>query len=171
MTQPGQAPSDYTLLLQQARALISGESHYLPNLANTAALLWEALSDINWCGFYLTAASGDTPAHKELILGPFQGKPACIRIPFGKGVCGTAALQDTLQLVEDVHCFPGHIACDSASASEIVIPIHGANGAVVAVLDIDSPLKARFTTADADGLTALTRLLETGCCFDFKDLT
>ncbi len=147
--------TDYDLLLMQLRSLTEDERHYLPNLANASALLWESLPDLNWCGFYL--------AWKEtLILGPFQGKTACIRIPFGKGVCGTAAGTDRPQLVPDVHLFPGHIACDSASNSEIVIPMHGKDGRVIGVLDIDSPLKDRFTPEHREGLEQLVRIIEEG---------
>lgn len=159
--------TDYELLSMQAAALTEGEPHYLPNLANTAALLWESMDDINWCGFYL---SGNLPSKDELILGPFMGKPACIRIPYGKGVCGTAALTDQLQLVADVHQFPGHIACDSASNSEIVIPIHS-GGRVVGVLDIDAPITNRFSLEDAEGLKKIVEILEKACTFDFKDIT
>ena len=122
------------------------------NAAQASAAIWEALPRINWAGFYLR--QGD-----ELVLGPFQGKPACTKIPFGKGVCGTAAEQDRIQLVPDVELFPGHIACDSASRSEIVIPIHQ-NGRVVGVLDMDSPEKDRFSPEDREGLSALVRVLE-----------
>ena len=155
--------TDYSLLAAQLKALTEDERHYLPNLANASALLYESLPDLNWCGFYLSV--GDT-----LILGPFQGKTACIRIPYGKGVCGTAAQADSAQLVPDVHLFPGHIACDSASASEIVIPMHGADGKVVGVLDIDSPLKNRFTKEDLAGLSEAVTVLETSCVFDFRDV-
>jgi len=156
--------TDYDLLAMQLKALTEDERHYLPNLANASALLWESLPDLNWCGFYLTAG-------KTLILGPFQGKTACIRIPFGKGVCGTAAETDVPQLVPDVHLFPGHIACDSASNSEIVLPMHDLSGRVIGVLDIDSPLKDRFTAEDLKGLSELVRILETACCFDFRDVS
>ena len=156
--------TDYDLLLMQLRSLTEDERHYLPNLANASALLWESLPDLNWCGFYL--AAGET-----LILGPFQGKIACIRIPFGKGVCGTAARTDRPQLVPDVHLFPGHIACDSASNSEIVIPMHGKDGRVIGVLDIDSPLKDRFTEEDLEGLSEAVRILEAACEFDFRDVS
>ena len=130
----------YALLLKQLQSLMEGEESLLPHLCNAAALIYGALKDINWAGFYLL--QGDS-----LLLGPFQGKPACIRITLGKGVCGTAAAQDRAVIVDDVHLFPGHIACDSASNSEIVIPIQ-AGGRVAGVLDIDSPLFARFSTAD-----------------------
>lgn len=155
--------TDYSLLVMQADALTQDEPHYLPNLANISSLLWDAMEDLNWCGFYLAA-------DKTLILGPFQGKTACIRIPFGKGVCGTAAATDTTQLVPDVHQFPGHIACDSASNSEIVIPVHGADGSIVAVLDIDSPKLERFSEIDAQGLEQIVKVLEKNCTFCFTDI-
>lgn len=141
----------YSLLAKQAAALIEGCPLPLPSLANVAALLWEALGDINWAGFYL--AKGET-----LYLGPFQGKTACTVIPFGRGVCGTAAVTGQMQLVEDVHRFPGHIACDSASNSEIVLPLV-VHGAFVGVLDIDSPSFSRFDAMDADGLSAICKVL------------
>ena len=143
---------NYDLLARQAEKLIRSVPYRTANLANLSALLNDALTDINWIGFYL--AEGDT-----LVLGPFQGKPACIEIPFGKGVCGTAAALDATQLVPDVHAFPGHIACDCASRSEIVIPMH-CGGRVAAVLDIDSPRLARFTESDRLGLEALVRRVE-----------
>lgn len=142
------------LLLEQLKSLIENERNVIANLANASALLHLSLEEINWAGFYL--AEGE-----ELILGPFQGKPACIRIPFGKGVCGTAAQKNQTQLVKDVHEFPGHIACDSASRSEIVIPIHDKKGAVAAVIDIDSPYQARFDEADQRGLELCANVLET----------
>ncbi len=145
----------YALLHAQLKALIEGEREVIPNLANTSALLVQALQDINWVGFYLMK-------NDELLLGPFQGKPACIHIPMGKGVCGTAALENRTQLVSDVHAFPGHIACDSASRSEIVIPIC-VKGSVVGVLDIDSPVIGRFDEVDRAGLEGLVRTLEAGC--------
>ena len=141
----------YALLYKQLEALMEGEESLLPHLCNAAALIYGALKDINWAGFYLL--QGDS-----LLLGPFQGKPACIRIPLGKGVCGTAAAQDRAAIVDDVHLFPGHIACDSASNSEIVIPIRK-NGRVAGVLDIDSPLLSRFDERDREGLEKLTELL------------
>ena len=143
--------TDFAALQESLRALIRGVPHRVANLANAAALLYESLPAVNWAGFYL--AEGDL-----LILGPFQGKPACIEIPFGKGVCGTAAREDRTVRVDDVHRFPGHIACDSASRSEIVIPLH-AGPAVIGVLDIDSPEPARFSSADQAGLEGFARLL------------
>ena len=142
----------YPLLIQQLQAITDNVPHKIANLANTSALLWEALDNLNWVGFYLR--EGDT-----LILGPFQGKVACIEIPMGRGVCGTAAARGETVLVEDVHAFPGHIACDSASNSEIVIPLFR-NGEVVGVLDIDSPILARFTPEDQIGLEAVARVIE-----------
>ena len=143
---------DYDLLVEQLKGLAEAEAWYVSLMANASALLWDSLEDINWAGFYLTRGNG-------LVLGPFQGKVACVRIPAGKGVCGTAMATDETQLVPDVHAFPGHIACDSASNSEIVIPIHK-GGKVVAVLDIDSPTKRRFTAADQEGLERFVRALE-----------
>lgn len=146
---------DYKLLAQQAAAITSDEPNLFANLANISALLNDNLSDINWVGFYLTA----TDRSDELVLGPFQGKVACVRIPFGQGVCGTAASSQQTQLVDDVHAFEGHIACDSASNSEIVVPIV-VNGRTVAVLDIDSPSHSRFTKNDQQGLEALLPVLQ-----------
>ena len=142
----------YPLLVQQLQAITDNVPHKIANLANTSALLWEVLDNLNWVGFYLR--EGDT-----LILGPFQGKVACIEIPMGRGVCGTAAARGETVRVEDVHAFPGHIACDSASNSEIVIPLFR-NGEVVGVLDIDSPILARFTPEDQIGLEAVARVIE-----------
>ena len=142
----------YKLLWKQLENLIKGVPYKTANLANASALLWQALSDINWAGFYLLEEDG-------LILGPFQGKPACIRIPVGKGVCGTAAAKGETQLVPDVHAFPGHIACDSASNSEIVVPMYK-EGRLFGVLDIDSPSFGRFTEADREGLEQFVRILE-----------
>ena len=144
--------TDYKTLCAQLDALVRDVPHPIANYANTSALLFEALTDINWAGFYFL--EGDT-----LVLGPFQGKTACIEIPMGRGVCGTAAARDETQLVYDVHLFPGHIACDSASNSEIVVPLHR-GGAVYGVLDIDSPRIGRFTPADQAGLEAFARILE-----------
>ena len=138
------------------RALTEGERHPLPNLANAAALLWEQLPDINWAGFYVMDGDG-------LVLGPFQGKTACIRIALGKGVCGAAAREDCVQRVVDVHAFPGHIACDSASNSEIVLPLHDEAGRVVGVMDIDSPLFGRFDAEDEAGLTRAAAWLSSAC--------
>ena len=144
--------TDYTLLCSQLRALTEGVPHFVANLANASALLWHSMEDLNWAGFYLMEGG-------QLVLGPFQGKTACIEIPVGKGVCGTAAARRTTQLVPDVHAFPGHIACDSASNSEIVVPILK-NGEVVAVLDIDSPSLNRFDETDRAGLEQFVRVLE-----------
>lgn len=143
---------DYSLLTSSLRALIHGVPHLTANLANASALLREMLEDINWAGFYLL--EGIT-----LVLGPFQGKPACIEIPLGRGVCGTAAEKDCTQLVYDVHQFPGHIACDGASNSEIVVPLHS-GGKVIGVLDIDSPRIGRFTAEEQAELEAFSRVLE-----------
>ena len=205
--------TDYGLLAKQIVSLAEVDAHWLPVLSNTSALLWDALDDINWVGFYLVdpdtesgAAPGTAPSatpgvepsaapgvepdaalgaepdvapeaepdvapsdHEprtpELRLGPFQGKVACVRIPFGRGVCGTAAETKTSQLVEDVHQFPGHIACDSASNSEVVVPIVKDNQ-VVGVLDIDSPSVARFTQEDLTGLEQVVKALES--CVNFS---
>lgn len=143
---------DYALLNKQLASLTKDVPHPISNLANAAALLWEALPDINWAGFYLL--EGDI-----LVLGPFQGKTACIEIPVGRGVCGTAVAQKATQLVPDVHRFPGHISCDSASNSEIVIPLVKEER-IVGVLDIDSPLHNRFSEADKLGLEMFARILQ-----------
>jgi len=145
----------YEFTAMQLSALFEGERDMIANLANASAVLNEALEDINWVGFYLMK-------NGELILGPFQGKVACIHIPVGKGVCGTAVAEDKTQLVYDVHEFPGHIACDSASNSEIVIPLH-CNGTIVGVLDIDSPLVGRFNEADKAGLEQCAAVIEAAC--------
>ena len=190
--------TDYGLLAKQIVSLAEVDAHWLPVLSNAAALLWDALDDINWAGFYLVdpvtvtgaepdagsgvepgaepdagsgvgpdaAPSAHEPCTPELRLGPFQGKVACVRIPFGRGVCGTAAATKTSQLVEDVHQFPGHIACDSASNSEVVVPIVKDNQ-VVGVLDIDSPSVARFTQEDLTGLEQVVKALES--CVNFSD--
>ena len=198
--------ADYGLLAKQIVSLAEVDAHWLPVLSNAAALLWDALDDINWVGFYLVdpvtvtgvepgaapgaapgaepdaapgaeldatpgaepdvASSAHEPCTPELRLGPFQGKVACVRIPFGRGVCGTAAETKTSQLVEDVHQFPGHIACDSASNSEVVVPIVKDNQ-VVGVLDIDSPSVARFTQEDLAGLEQVVKALES--CVNFSD--
>ena len=160
--------TDYGLLAKQIVALAEVDAHWLPVLSNAAALLWDALDDINWVGFYLVdlaTVSGEGSSTPELRLGPFQGKVACVRIPFGRGVCGTAAATKTSQLVEDVHQFPGHIACDSASNSEVVVPIFK-DGQVVGVLDIDSPNVARFTQEDLAGLEQVVKALES--CTNFS---
>ena len=190
--------ADYGLLAKQIVSLAEVDAHWLPVLSNAAALLWDALDDINWVGFYLVdpvtvsgaepstepsaapgaepdaalgAEPGEAPSDHELStpelrLGPFQGKVACVRIPFGRGVCGTAAATKTSQLVEDVHQFPGHIACDSASNSEVVVPIFK-DSQVVGVLDIDSPSVARFTQEDLAGLEQVVKVLES--CTNFSD--
>lgn len=157
--------TDYSLMKEQLEALTESERFYLPNLANASALIYDALPDLNWAGFYLV---DQTSPDKELVLGPFQGKTACIRIPYGKGVCGTAYQKDAPLIVDDVHLFPGHIACDSASNSEIVIPLHDISKEehpVVGVLDIDSPLFNRFSKEDEAGLAALCLVLEQHCDF------
>jgi GAF domain-containing protein len=147
----------YRDLLAGADALTGGEPDAVANMANVAALLWEFLPDLNWAGFYRVAPA-KTGGAEELVLGPFVGRPACIRIPFGSGVCGAAAASGATQLVEDVHAFPGHIACDAASASELVVPVLK-GGTVIAVIDLDSPTPARFTAEDAKGVEALAALL------------
>ncbi|WP_299583006.1 GAF domain-containing protein [uncultured Microbulbifer sp.] len=142
----------YSSLNSQLEGLLSTESDWLANTANASALLFMELEDINWAGFYFL--HGD-----ELRLGPFQGKPACTRIPVGAGVCGTAVSTGESQLVEDVHEFPGHIACDAVSASEVVVPLYNASGECLGVLDIDSPSVARFTEEDKVGLQAFAQVL------------
>ena len=144
-------PALYRDLLSALNALTAGEPDPVANMANAAALLWDWLPDLNWAGFYRSI--GD-----ELVLGPFQGKPACIRIAMGAGVCGTAAATRTTQLVADVHAFPGHIACDAASRSELVVPLI-AGGRLLGVLDLDSPLPGRFDDDDAAGCEAVATLL------------
>ena len=146
--------SDVTLL-RQAEALIEGERRLIPNLANLSALLWERLETINWVGFYMMEEG-------KLLLGPFQRKPACIHIPLGKGVCGTAAAERKTLLVPEVHEFPGHIACDSASRSELVVPLLDSKK-VLGVLDIDSPLPSRFTEEDARAMEKLADLIVSAC--------
>jgi len=143
---------DYKLLTAQLAGFAEADGWFVPLMANAAALLYDSLEDVNWVGFYLLRG-------ERLVLGPFQGKVACIHIPLGKGVCGMAVRRDESLLVPDVHAFPGHIACDSASNSEIVVPIHW-GGRVVAVLDIDSPITGRFTEADRTGLEGFARVLE-----------
>lgn len=151
----GDKKSFYESLIKQMQALLEGEHYKIANLANASALLNEVLEDINWVGFYLVEEG-------ELILGPFQGKVACMHIQIGRGVCGVAVSENRTQVVPDVHAFPGHIACDSASRSEIVVPIR-ANGEVVGVLDIDSPFLSRFDAEDAMYLEAFVAILEKGC--------
>ena len=143
---------NYELVAQQLSALVEGVPHEVANLANASALLWQEMPRLNWVGFYKME-------NGKLVLGPFQGKPACIRIPVGRGVCGTAVAEDRIQLVYDVHQFPGHIACDSASNSEIVLPIH-VKGEIWGVLDIDSPEIGRFTEYDREGLEKVVAVLE-----------
>jgi L-methionine (R)-S-oxide reductase len=141
----------YRELVRSADALTSGETDGVANMSNIAALLWEFLPDVNWTGFYRVVDG-------ELVLGPFQGKAACIRIPFGRGVCGAAAQTGETQLVEDVHAFPGHIACDANSASELVVPVMR-NGQVIAVVDLDSPSRGRFDHDDALGIESLVAVI------------
>jgi GAF domain-containing protein len=142
----------YRTLVAQTKALIADEPDLIANMANVSALLFQQMPDLNWSGFYILR--GDV-----LVLGPFQGKPACVRIPVGKGVCGTAVATGEIQLVKDVHEFPGHIACDAASNSEIVLPVR-LGGQIIAVLDIDSPSLARFDQADLQGLAELVQVFE-----------
>ena len=142
----------YRDLCEAVDAITTDEPDAIANMANVAALLWQFLPDLNWAGFYRTVG-GD-----ELVLGPFQGKAACIRIPFGRGVCGAAAASGETQLVEDVHAFPGHIACDADSRSELVVPVLR-EGRVVAVIDLDSPRAARFDAEDARGIEAIAALI------------
>ena len=144
---------DYKLLCAQLKALTEDVENEISNLSNASALLWQELADINWVGFYKIEGG-------ILVLYPFQGKPACTKIAVGKGVCGTAVAEDKIQLVPDVHQFPGHIACDCASNSEIVVPIH-VNGEIWGVLDIDSPNLNRFTEEDREGLEGFVKSLET----------
>jgi len=141
----------YRDLASALEALLAGEPDPIANMANAAALIWETLPDLNWAGFYRNVGA-------ELVLGPFQGRPACIRIKFGEGVCGTVAATLQPQRIDDVHAFPGHIACDSASASELVVPIVR-DGELVAVLDLDSPMKSRFDAVDEAGCVGLAEIL------------
>ena len=150
-TDPHASKSElYSLLCQQAEALLHGERDSVANAANLASLIWHSVPDLNWAGFYYFDGA-------ELVLGPFQGKPACVRIPLGRGVCGTAAATRETQVVADVHAFPGHIACDSASNSEIVVPLVR-GGQLLGVLDIDSPLPGRFEHEDRAGFEALAKV-------------
>ncbi len=146
------------MVLRQAAEIIDAEPWYVAAMSNLSALIMASMGRLNWAGFYLIRGS-------ELVVGPFQGKPACIRIPVGKGVCGTAIAQNAMQVVPDVHLFPGHIACDSASESEIVIPIHQGEK-IMAVLDIDSVEKNRFSEEDAAMLSELVRLMEQKLCWE-----
>lgn len=150
----------HTDLLSAARALVAGETDPIANMANMAALIWQFLPDLNWAGFYRLIG-------EELVLGPFQGKAACIRIPLGKGVCGTAAATGRTQCIADVHAFPGHIACDAASASEIVVPILH-EGRLIGVLDLDSPSPGRFDADDAAGLEALCAAIAPALAGEFR---
>ena len=150
---------EYSVLVDQAKGLLESEPWYVAAFSNLSSLIMSMLPDLNWAGFYLRR-------NDELILGPFQGQPACVRIPFGKGVCGTAAALDQIQRIKDVHQFPGHIACDSASNSEIVIPLHDQTGRLAGVLDIDSPETDRFRPEDEEGLTKFARTLERCARFD-----
>ena len=145
-------PTMYRDLASALQGLVNGERDAIANMANASALIWETLPDINWVGFYRNVGV-------ELVLGPFQGRPACIRIPFGSGVCGVAAATRQVQRIEDVHAFPGHIACDSASNSEIVVPLIR-DGELIGVLDIDSPNKARFDADDETGCVRLGEILQ-----------
>ena len=156
---PHPAPDQiHPQLLSDARALIAGEHDHIANAANLAALIYHSIPDLNWAGFYFMKDG-------ELVLGPFQGKPACVRIAVGRGVCGTAVAERRIQRVEDVDAFPGHIACDSASRSELVVPIL-VNDEVIGVLDLDSPNLARFTAEDADALEKLVALYVEGCSWE-----
>lgn len=143
-------PVLYSALARAAQALVEGESDPIANMANLAAVIWQFVPDLNWAGFYRTI--GD-----ELVLGPFIGKPACIRIPFGQGVCGTAAACGEMQVVPDVHAFPGHIACDADSRSELVVPVVS-GGRVIAVIDLDSPTPGRFDGEDAAGMQLIAQV-------------
>lgn len=146
----GSVPERYAQLLEQARALLQGERDRIANAANLSALVYHALPDLNWVGFYFFDGT-------ELVVGPFQGLPACVRIPLTKGVCGAAATTRATQRVEDVDAFPGHIACDSASKSELVVPLVGADGELIGVFDIDSPLVSRFSVEDQEGLENIAK--------------
>src|SRR6476620_3327804 len=149
-TLAGSKTEQYAQLLEQARALVAGERDRIANAANLSALVYHALPQLNWAGFYFFDGT-------ELVVGPFQGLPACVRIPLDKGVCGAAATTRTTQRIEDVHAFPGHIACDSASNSELVVPLVK-DGALIGVLDLDSPVHARFDVVDQEGLETVARL-------------
>lgn len=152
----GPKPEQYAQLLEQARALMHGERDRIANAANVSALVYHALPDLNWVGFYFFDG-------RELVVGPFQGLPACVRIPLDKGVCGAAASTRKTQRVPDVHAFPGHIACDSASNSELVVPLVAADGRLIGVFDLDSPKFDRFDADDQAGLEAIARAFEEAC--------
>ena len=145
--------TNYDKLNKELAALVDGVPHKIANLSNASALLWSTLDNINWAGFYLIEG-------KELVLAPFQGKPACIEIPIGKGVCGSAVAEEKTLVVPDVHSFPGHIACDGASNSEIVIPLRNGSGEIIGVLDIDSPIFDRFSEEDRIGLEAFAAIIQ-----------
>ena len=149
-TLSGSKPDQYAQLLAQARGLMQGERDRIANAANLAALVFHALPKLNWAGFYFFDG-------RELVVGPFQGLPACVRIPLDKGVCGAAASTGTTQRIADVHEFPGHIACDSASRSEVVVPLFGRDGSLIGVLDLDSPEPDRFDAEDQLGLEAIAQ--------------
>ncbi|MBW8758004.1 MAG: GAF domain-containing protein [Burkholderiales bacterium] len=154
MSTPAAKRASYELLAAQVRSLIEGERDMVANLAQFSALVWQSVPELNWAGFYLARG-------QELVVGPFQGKVACVRIPFSKGVCGACARSREIQRVEDVHAFPGHIACDSASRSELVLPVI-AGERLVAVFDLDSPRPARFDAEDARGFAAAVQVLAAG---------
>lgn len=147
----GNKAEQYAQLLDQARGLLAGERDRVANAANLSALVYHALPDLNWVGFYFYDG-------RELVVGPFQGLPACVRIPLDRGVCGAAARSGWTQRVEDVHAVPDHIACDAASRSELVVPLFAADGALIGVFDLDSPLPARFDVEDQTGLEAIARV-------------
>ena len=154
MSTPAAKRASYELLAAQVRSLIEGERDMVANLAQFSALVWQSVPELNWAGFYLARGT-------ELVVGPFQGKVACVRIPFARGVCGACARSREIQLVEDVHAFPGHIACDSASNSELVLPVL-AGDRLVAVFDLDSPFTARFDAIDAQGFAQAVAVLAAG---------
>jgi len=149
----GSKPEQYDQLLAQARALVHGERDRIANAANLSALVYSALPQLNWVGFYFFDGT-------ELVVGPFQGLPACVRIPLDKGVCGAAASTRQTQRIADVHAFPGHIACDSASNSELVVPLVSSKGELIGVFDLDSPVQDRFDVEDQHGLEAIARAFE-----------
>ncbi|HRX14194.1 MAG TPA: GAF domain-containing protein [Eubacteriales bacterium] len=150
--------NEYELLYQQLISMVEDERHFMPNISNTCALIYGGMKDLNWCGFYFIIDG-------ELVLSSFQGKPACVRIPLGKGVCGTAASQNKTFIVEDVHKFSGHIACDCESKSEIVVPIRY-NGKVIGVFDVDSPIYGRFSAYEKEFFENICDLLQKSCDFD-----